>query len=483
MSSNLTRAFVVVVAIALILIAVTLGIKVVLPATASSSGSPQLATAAYNSFQVAVNESGSVVPASVENLNFAVGGTIASIGVNVGQRVSMGTTLATLQNGAAMSAVAQAEANLSAAQAKLSAAQNPLTPAESTSLETVLSNSEQVLSQTVASVQQTASIDAQNVQSDETALQSVQSEFNSANCSSSANSSSTLCQSYSTQMDQDQRQLTLDQERSQSDAAAGSLRESEAQGQVNAAQAALSAASTPNPSLISEAQAQVNSANGALQQAQSRLVEYSLTSPVKGIVLSINGQVGENVTGAPTATQTLPGTTTPLSSVAPNVAVSQLPFIVIGQPSRLVVGFSFPSANIGQVQVGQKVLITSQSVSQLNLSGKIMAISGAPINVSGVPSYFATVAMDSSKGLSWGMSVGVSVLVSKVTSVLAIPISAVFTVGGVPRVNVWNGKSAVETTVTLGAQGLTLVQVTSGLAKGQQVELASNQGFAQAGLP
>ncbi len=483
MPSSLAKFFVVAVAVLLAVTAVTVGVRIILPPTSvNSQFSPQLATVAFSSFEDTVNETGTVVPATETDLNFAIPGTVASIPVKMGQKVSAGMVLANLQSSSAASAVSQAEANLASAQATLSSAESPLTPAQSTSLDTVLSNAEQVQNQTIASVQETASIDAENIQSDEATLQAVQSEFNAANCSASSNSSSSLCQSYTTQIDQDQRQLTIDQERSQSDASAGALRESEAQGQVNAAQAALNAASTPNPSQVAEAQAKVNAANSALDVSQAHLAQYTLTAPVGGVVLAINGQVGENVTGAPTTSQTLPGTSTPLSAIVANLGGNQEPFIVIGQPSKLVVGFSFPSQITSQISVGRPVTVTGQGFAQLNLSGRVAAVSASPVTVASVPSYFATATLHSAKGLSWGMSVAVSVLVSRVTSVLAVPASAVFTVGGVPKVEVWNGKSGVETDVTLGAQGLTMVQITSGLQKGQQVELAANQGFTQAGI-
>ncbi len=482
MSSSLTKFFVIAVSVLLAVAAVTVGVRIILPSSTNSTLSPQLATAAYSSFEASVNETGTVVPATETGLNFAIPGTVASITVKIGQKVSAGMVLANLQSSSASSAVSQAEANLASAQATLSAAQSPLTPAQSTFRSTVLSNAEQVQSQTIASVQETASIDAQNIQSDEAALQAVQSEYNGANCSVNANSTSALCQSYSTQIAQDQRQLTIDQQRSQSDASSGALRESEAQGQVNAAQAALSAASTPDPFQVSEAQAKVNAANSALQVAQAHLDQYSLTAPATGVVLAINGQVGENVTGAPTTSQTLPGTSTPLSAVVANFGGNQLPFIVIGQPSKLVVAFSYPSQSTSQISVGRSVTITGQGLKQLNISGKVIAVSASPVTVASVPSYFATVSLDSVKGLSWGMSVAVSVFVSRVTSVLAVPLSAVFTVGGVPKVMVWNGNRSIETNVTLGTQGLTMVQITSGLQKGEQVELAANQGFAQAGI-
>ncbi len=483
MSVKAARVFVILVAVGLALAAVTFGIKLVVPATVSSSVSPQLATASDASFPVVVNETGTVVLGSETDLNFTVPGMISTISAKVGQFVAKGTVLATLDNTSAQSALSQAQANLSSAQATLNAAENPLTPAQSASLQTALANAEQVQNDTISSVQNTASIDAENIANDQTSLSTAQSNFNTANCSSATNSTSSICQSYQSQITQDQHQLTLDQERSQTDSAAGTLRENEAQGQVNAAQSALNAASSQNPAQVSQAQASVASANAALLAAQSRAGQYSLVAPVGATVVAINGQVGQTVSGSAAVTVTLPGLSTPLSSAGVQGAGGQPPFIVLGVPTNLMVGFSFPSTDFGQVKVGQSGQLTSPTLTALDVRGNVLAVSGTPITVSGVPSYFATFAPNTNSGLQPGATVSVSVFVAQAKSVLAIPASAVYLLGGVPHVDVWNGTQAIPTSITTGLQGTSLVEVTAGLRSGQQVELVANQGFAQAGLP
>ena len=482
MSNKAARIFVIIVAVGLAVTAVTFGVNLVLPATNTSSSSmPQLATASITTFPVVVSETGSVVLASETDMNFPVSGTIAAIDVKVGQTVAQGTVLANLSSSSAQNAVAQAQANLSSAESTLNAAEHPLTPSQSTSLQTILSNAEQVQNDTTSSVQQTATIDAQNVQSDQTALASTQSSYNSASCATA--STSVLCQSYQSQITAEQNQLTIDQQRSQTDASAGALRNSEAQGQVNAARASLTAASTPNPAQISQAQSGVNAATSSLQSAQSALTGYTLTSPIAATVLAVNGQVGQTVPASTTATQTLPGSVTPLASVSSN-GNGQSAFIVLGTPSQLIVAFAFPSSDYGLVQVGQSATITGQSTLGLSVTGKVQAIASNPVPLDGVPSYYATVfPSTSTKNLIVGLNVSVSVFVSQESSVLSVPASAIYVLGGAPHVDVWNGHIAVPTSISTGAQGVSLVQVTQGLRAGEQVELVANQGFTQAGLP
>ncbi len=484
MSTKAARIFVIIVAVGLVVGAIAFGVRLVLPATNVSSIQPQLATASINSFPVVVAATGTVVPASETYVNFPYSGRLAQIDVTVGQSVSQGAPLATLDSASAQSAVSQAEANLASAQASLGAVENPLTASQQSLLQTALTNAEQVLTDTTSSVQTTNATDAQNIVSDQAAVQTAQTNFDNANCSNATTGATALCQSYQSQLTAQQHQLATDQARAQTDASAGVLRIDQAQGQVNSAKSNLAAAQTSNPSQVSAAQSAVSSAQAGLQAAQDRLANLTLAAPIAGTVLAINGQVGQSVSGSPTAGQSLPGTNTPVAGLTNGGGGNASPLFVIGTPGQLVVGFSFPSNDLSLISPGLAATVTGSTLNGLEIAGKILAVSSNPVMVSGVSSYYATfVPTSPSSQLTPGLSVNVTVAVSQVANALSVPVSAVYLLGGTAHVDVWYNNAAVPTAITIGAQGASLVQVKSGLRAGEQVLLVANQGFAQAGLP
>jgi len=76
-------------------------------------------------------------------------------------------------------------------------------------------------------------------------------------------------------------------------------------------------------------------------------------------------------------------------------------------------------------------------------------------------------------GLYSGMSADASIIVLERSGVLTVPSSAVHTLGTSSFVYELKGGKEVEHTVTVGAVGTTLTQITSGLKSGQEVVLAN----------
>lgn len=102
---------------ALAVVAVIAGVALLLPPPDSEPTTEVMrATRADQTTAVAV--SGTLAPRDLANASFAVPGTVASIAVNVGDEVSAGATLATLNDTELANAVALAEANLTAARAQ-----------------------------------------------------------------------------------------------------------------------------------------------------------------------------------------------------------------------------------------------------------------------------------------------------------------------------------------------------------------------------
>ena len=484
MSSSFVRWFVAIVTGLLILGSIVFGVRLVMPASSPPVLQPQLATVTRASFPIAINASGTVVPVTETFEGFQVGGVVASINVQVGEQVSSGTVLATLKSSASSNAIAQANANLQTAQAELASAQNPASPGQIAQLQTALSNAQSNLSQTQATVQSINASDAQRVQAQQTVVNNAQTNFNNASCTSQTTSSS--CTALLGTLTTAQQQLLSYQDTQTRDEANGQLQITQAQATVSASQSALSAASTPNPNTVSSAQAKVAAAQSAVRSANAAANAYELISNVSGTVLQINGQVGALVSGGQPASSTLPGILTPTSALAltsGGTGNTNSPFMIIGSPNDFVVGFAFPASELSVVSAGNSAMVTGTATNFAAISGSVRAVSQSPVILGGVPSYYATIDLTSTKGLRVGDTLNVSVTSSEVNNAISIPSSAVYQLGGGAYVDVWNGHVAVPTPVTLGAQGVNRVQVTSGLRDGEQVVEVANQGFTQAVAP
>ncbi len=158
----------------------------------------------------------------------------------------------------------------------------------------------------------------------------------------------------------------------------------------NAARATFDAA------LAREAQAQ------ALLHASTVDLEHtSIYSPVDGIVISRNCDVGQTV-----------------------IASFQTPdlFLIAQDLTRMQVEASVDEADIGKVQLGQKVLFTVDAFPERVFEGKVSQIRFAPKEEQNVVTY-ATVVEVSNPDLSLrpGMTATVSIITSEKKNILRIP--------------------------------------------------------------
>jgi macrolide-specific efflux system membrane fusion protein len=404
------------------------------------------------------------------------------VNVAVGQVVQTGTVLATLNESNATTQVAQAQSALTSAENTLAQAQNPATPQQISAAQLALASARTSQADVEASVQALSNQDSQIVQNDQNQIQSVNASLTSNGCATTP--TTTVCTTLQSQLSTLQGQLALDIARSNTDATGSKTRLDQAQATVNAASSALSSLSLPIQSQISSAQAQVSAATAALANAQANLAQYQITAPFSGVVLAINGSVGQTVPAGTDSGPTLPGILTPISTLATASSRSN-PVIVLGATGSPVVAVTVPSNEISSVVPGQAVSITDQSaLTGKNYEGKVLAISRSSYSLAvGVNAYYVTISVTGSdRGLTVGDSASVNISVSSVSNVLSVPVSAVYYVSGQSYVDVWNGHAGVATSVSLGAKGSKFAQVLSGLRSGEEVVLVANQGFVQAGI-
>lgn len=92
------------------------------PTTAAPSY--RLVPASVTTLRQTVSSSGTIQPAQRSDLNFGVSGQVTSVAATVGQRVTAGQQLATVQSASLSASLAQAQSTLASAQSKLSSDQS-----------------------------------------------------------------------------------------------------------------------------------------------------------------------------------------------------------------------------------------------------------------------------------------------------------------------------------------------------------------------
>jgi multidrug efflux pump subunit AcrA (membrane-fusion protein) len=151
-------------------------------------------------------------------------------------------------------------------------------------------------------------------------------------------------------------------------------------------------------------QAGIDQAQAALQEARINLAYTDITSPVDGVVVSRNVDVGQTV-AASFQTPTL--------------------FLIAQDLTKMQVDAAVSESDIGEVQTGQKVSFTVDAYPERTFTGVVGQVRNAPLNVANVVTYDVVVAVDNSDlALKPGMTATVSITTQRRDDVVRIPLRA-----------------------------------------------------------
>lgn len=177
-------------------------------------------------------------------------------------------------------------------------------------------------------------------------------------------------------------------------------RELVAQSDLDAAQTAYDAAVAQ----LDVSKAQVAQAQAGLSQASIDLNNTIIRSPVDGIVVSRNVDVGQTVAA---------------SLQAPTL------FLIANDLSKMQVDTNVSEGDVGNVWVGQDVSFTVDAYPTRRFKGKVLQVRNAAVMVQNVVTYDAVVSVDNKELLLRpGMTANVEFLVNGKTGVLKIPNAA-----------------------------------------------------------
>ena len=152
------------------------------------------------------------------------------------------------------------------------------------------------------------------------------------------------------------------------------------------------------------AEAQVEQAQAALKIAMTNLQYTRIVSPVDGMVISRNVDVGQTV-AASFQTPTL--------------------FNIAQDLAKMQIDVSVDEADIGRIKGGESVEFRVDAYPDKTLKGRVAAIRNAPITVQNVVTYDVVVLVQNQeKILKPGMTANVSIITSVHENVLQVPNSA-----------------------------------------------------------
>jgi HlyD family secretion protein len=130
----------------------------------------------------------------------------------------------------------------------------------------------------------------------------------------------------------------------------------------------------------------------------------------------------------------------------------------------------FEESDAVRISNNQRVNVSFDAIPDLTLPGTVVSVSPSATALSGVISYYATVALNQGDPrLKNGQTAQAAVLTNEVDNVLTVPNSAVHREGGRTTVTVqgFDGSKTVE--FQAGAVGDERTQVVSGLTAGDEV--------------
>jgi multidrug efflux pump subunit AcrA (membrane-fusion protein) len=436
----------------------------------ASSGQARIVKARNGVVQSTVSGSGNIQPATQLDLGFKTAGVVQRIYVTQGQYVTPGKLIAELNPQSAEVALEQAKATLQAAEAAL--VQQEESGGETSSGSTGASGSG-VKTTTATSAGYTMTSVALTSTSSKTTLATPTSGAKPTSTSKAPSTSTTKTPTTST----------------------GSAPSTSGSSTASPEKATQSAA-TKEANLAS-ARAAVKSDRLAVQSGEQSVANTKLYAPTNGTVVSLSGEVGENVSAAGTtkastaassssagtsgsgatgASATGRSSSTTTSSASSSSSSSTTAFAVLSDLGTMQLVVPLSESEVVQVHVGQPATVTVEALEGTKLAAHVVSIATLSTSNSGVVSYPVTFQLDqAASNLKPGMSASAEVVVKQAEGI-NVPTSAI----SGKAVTVVRGGKRVRVPVVTGLAGNSSTIILSGLSTGDEVVLpvASTGGGA-----
>ena len=459
-----------------------------LTASSSTSAATRTATVQRGVVTTSVSASGSVASAGDVAANFQTGGTLTALLVKQGQHVSKGHVLARIDSLSARQAVQEAEASLATAHGRLQQTLNPLNAQEKAQLALSDAAAAQSVQAATVSLSDTRAQNAQSLSQAQTAVTRAKQQLASDQAQLATDKKSTAATAQSA-ISQDEDKISSDETAVQTavanvaatklkntqslHSAESQVAQAETQQQTNAAGNAVKTA-PPKPGDLASAKAAVVQAQIALAQARKALRETTLRAPISGVVATVNGSVGDSVSGGSSnaSSASSSSSSSSASSATGSTSSSSSSLVTITGQNKLQVVAGFSEGDAASIKVGEPATATISALPGVALGAKVIAIDSTATTVSNVVTYNVTFALTGSNAkLKPGMTADVEVITAERDNALHVPTTAVTGSGANARVTVLRNGRQVSAPVVAGLKGDDATEITSGLRAGDTVVL------------
>jgi HlyD family secretion protein len=209
---------------------------------------------------------------------------------------------------------------------------------------------------------------------------------------------------------------------------------------------------------IAKAEAQVEQSQAALAQTEEDLRNATIVSPIEGVVLSRDREVGDAV-----------------SSILVMGSGATL-IMTLGDLREVYVKGKVDESDIGKVYLGQPARIKVESYKDQNFTGKVTKLSPMGVEKDNVTTFEVRVSISNeSRKLMATMTANAEIMLEERKGVLAVPEGAIIykkdksTEVEIPDATNKDGKKRVA--VVTGISNGSKMQIMKGLSEGQQVVL------------
>ncbi|MBU8861640.1 MULTISPECIES: efflux RND transporter periplasmic adaptor subunit [unclassified Micromonospora] len=226
-----------------------------------------------------------------------------------------------------------------------------------------------------------------------------------------------------------------------------------------------------------QAEAAVTQAELKVAAAREKVDGATLTAPIAGTVVAVNGSVGDSGTpagGAATGGAT-GGGASGAGSTPPGSAGEGL--VQIADLTRLEVSAAVPEADATRLKAGMPATVSWNALPGTTAEATLAAIDPNATTADDVVTYGVTLSLkDRPDAARPGQSVQVTVTLDTAENVVAVSALAVTSAGNRNTVTVLDNGTPVVRPVEVGLRGDQLVEIISGLTEGDRVVLPSTGG-------
>lgn len=427
----------------------------------------QLVRAEVGDLTATVGATGTVRANQTILLSWETSGSVEHVGVSLGDKVSQGQALATLQQTSLPQSIILAEVDLINAQKTLDELKKP--PSE-----LALSQAQQAIANAQEAVR-TAERRLANLQSAAPQLDIDQARSNLVLVENQLERAEKQFEPYANRPENDLMRATLHSNLVQ------------AQKEYEAAARKLNnLLGTANPLDLAIAEANLAVAKAQLQEAEDHYQEL-LDGPSEDDVAAAEARIAaaQAILDLQRIVAPFDGTITHISlkpgdKVAPGANAFRLDDI-----SKLYVDISVSEVDINRIQLDQEVLLTFDAIVGKEYTGMVSEVSPVGAITQGIVDFTVTVTLvDGDSLVKPGMTAAANIVASRLENVLLVPNRAVRLRDGQRVVYVLRQGQPEPVRITLGASSETMSEVTGGeLKAGDEIILNPPTVLEQGGPP